>query len=83
MTEKTIRLDWLAEVILEIWANSGRAAANPSYLADKREIFIGKSRDEMMREIQMLDGATKEALAKRLQVSVEDLRAFVRVLNCF
>jgi len=71
------KIDWLAEEVLATFAELGFDRA---YILDKHNFLIGKDRFAVLVWCNNLDSKCRTALAKRLNVSADDLSTTIKTL---
>lgn len=78
MTKKLKRLDWLAVRIIDVLDEQGFDAP---YIDDIKDTLAGRDRFAVLLWCNNLDASNAEALAKRLNVSHEELSVTVKTLQ--
>lgn len=78
MPKKIKKLDWLAVQIIDVLEDQGFDAP---YIDDIRETLSGRDRFAVLLWCNNLDTGNTEALAKRLNVSSEELSVTVKTLQ--
>ncbi len=78
MTTKTNQMDFLGTQVLNALKKTNMAT---SWISDKEFEYRDKSRLEILRSLSNFDSENLAAICKELSVTVEDIRATLRVLQ--